>query len=151
MHVDCALICDYVTVREGLLHVLGGGVSRIWRTAYPGPLGAGLALRIVVHPSEFDADHKIAVLLNDDDGHKLAEIGSDFHITPEMRRGIEPGEEFAVNMPLNLPMIAIPRVGDYVFDILIDGQHQRSVPFKAKAGPAPSLPFPRTPDTQAGD
>ncbi len=142
MQVDCALICDYVTVREGLLHVLGGGVSRIWRLAYPAPLGAGLALRVVVHPTEFDADHKITVLLNDGHGTKLAEIGAGFNVTSEMRRGIDVGEEFVINMPLNLPMVAIPSDGDYVFEILVDGQHQRSVPFKAKVGspPAPVQP-----------
>ncbi len=141
MNVDCALICDFVTVREGLLHILGGGVGRIYRQTFPAPFAAGLALRVVVHSTEFGAEHKLRVLLNDSDGGTVAEVSSAFNLGQEVRASLEPGEEFAINMPLNLPLIAIPKAGDYVFDILIDGQHQRSVPFKARAGAVPGLPL----------
>jgi hypothetical protein len=144
VEVDCALICDYATVREGLLHILGGGVSRLLRPVYPAPFAAGLALRILLHPSELDAGHAVKIQLVDSDGVKVAELTSTFSVTPEQRAILEPGEEFAINMPLNLPMVAIPKPGDFAFEILIDGHHKRSVAFKAKLAALPGLPLGET-------
>jgi hypothetical protein len=141
VEVDCALICDYATVREDLLHILGGGVSRLMRPVYPDPFAAGLALRILLHPTELDAEHTVKIQLVDSDGATVAELTSTFSVPQEQRASLETGEELAVNMPLNLPMVAIPKRGDFAFEILIAGHHKRSVPFKAKVAPLPGLPL----------
>ena len=130
MRVDCALLCDAVTVRDGLLHVLGGGVTQIMRPAYPAPLGVALALRIMIHPTETAAQHRCQVLLQNSDGAQLANADVTFAV--EGAGDTVPGEEHSLALPLPLQNVGIPEPGEYSIEILIHGIHQVSVPFAAR-------------------
>ena len=44
MRIDTALLCDAATERDGLLNVLGGGITVATRPEFPAPLGMTLAL-----------------------------------------------------------------------------------------------------------
>lgn len=127
MRVDCALLCDSVTVREGLLHVLGGGITRLGRPEFPAPLMGALALRVMVHPTESDRPHQLEARLQAEDGATIARVDIGFELNPS---GSErPGEELPVAFALPLHGVAIPHVGAYSFELLIDGVHQASIPF----------------------
>lgn len=130
MRVDCALLCDAVTTREGLLHILGGGVTRLNRPSFPAPLGVALALRIMVHPTEADRSHAIEARLLTEDGEQIgiAEVAFEVALSGEER----PGEELAVATALSLQNVPLPDAGAYSFELLIDGVHQASVPFVAQ-------------------
>ena len=45
MHLD-ALLCDAATVRDSLLHILGGGIVKMAPLQYPAPIPAILALQL---------------------------------------------------------------------------------------------------------
>lgn len=131
MRVDTALLCDAATVREGLLHILGGGISQVVRPEYPAELGLTLALRIMVHPTEAEHRHKLQIILQGEDGQKVTEVQAEVQaeLPPE---GIEAGEEGELLIPWNFPgRPKLPAPGRYSMELLIDGVHQRSVPFKA--------------------
>jgi hypothetical protein len=137
MKVDCALLCDAVTVREGLLHILGGGVTRVRRPHYPHSIDVELALRLLVHPTETDAEHRLQVRLLDADGREHARIDAKFKLaeTGEIR----PGEMHSMCVPLPVRTMQIADAGDYSFELLIDNVHQASVPFTAEIlGKGPS-------------
>jgi len=142
--VDFAMLCDAATVREGLLHMLGGGINRVVRPTYPAPLGVVLAMRIMVHPTEIDRSHHLTVVLQDADGGRNATLEIDFNVPPEAASTLEPGEEAPVVLPIGFPPhIGLPAPGRHSFEILIDGIHQKSVPFSAsQGGPPPALPQP---------
>lgn len=72
MRLSCALLCDAATVREGLLNVLGGGVSKIVRPTMPAPLGLMLALIVDQHRTEMRREHRLDVLVLGQDGAELA-------------------------------------------------------------------------------
>ena len=130
MRVDCALLCDAVTVREGLLHILGGGVTRINRPEYPAPMGLALALLIDVHPTEIDRPHVAQVLVLGADGQRLFEMQLQFGLEappPDM----PPGEHFPLPLPVPLHTVPIPSEGAYSVEVLIDGNHQKAVSFHA--------------------
>ena len=130
MRVDCALLCDAVTVREGLLHILGGGVTRATRQSYPGPLGLSLALRVLIHPTEAADIHKMEVILQDADGQRVA--GADVEFGLSDTAGLAPGEHGSLPVALSFPEgVQLPAPGTYSFELLIDGVHQVSVPFIA--------------------
>lgn len=130
MRIDCALLCDAVTVRDGLLHILGGGVTRVSRPEYPGPLGIALALRVMVHPTEAEREHKLEARLISEDGADVGRIDVQFSIAGN--DGVRPGEEFSAAIPLPVnSALMLPSAGAYSFEILIDGTHMTSVPFVA--------------------
>lgn len=135
MRVDCALLCDAATVREGLLHILGGGVTRLSRPSMPGPLSVQLALRIVVHPTEAALNHEGQVFIQTDDGARVAEIGFGFGSIEDPENKMLPGEEFALPLVVPTAGIVLPKLGAYAIEVLIDKIHQVSVPFAFISGP----------------
>jgi hypothetical protein len=52
MKVTAVMLADHATVREGLLHVLGGGINRVVRDPLPAPLEAMLAM--LLQPDSID-------------------------------------------------------------------------------------------------
>jgi hypothetical protein len=133
MRIDCALLCDAATVREGLLHVLGGGVTRVTRQEFPARLGLTLALRILVHPTEANRQHNLEVLLQGADGEPVVQVQAEFGLNDP--GDLQPGEEASLPIPLTLPPeVRLPSPGTYSFELLIDGIHQQSVPFVAQQG-----------------
>jgi hypothetical protein len=138
MRIDCVLLCDAATVREGLLHILGGGVTRVHRPEYPAPLGAALAIRIMIHPTEAATDHQLQALLLAEDGEHVAEIGIGFGVSDPTHLVV--GEEASLPISLTVGGIGLPHPGAFSFELLIDGIHQASVPFRAEVAVAPSEP-----------
>lgn len=138
MRIDCALICDAATVREGLLHVLGGGVTRANRPEFPAPLGMTLAIRVMIHPTETASEHAMQVLLLAQDGQRVADIGIGFGVSQPDQLAV--GEEASLPLTISLGNVMLPDPGAYSFELLIDGIHQVSVPFRAEHVAMPEGP-----------
>jgi hypothetical protein len=125
-----ALLCDAATVRENLLHILGGGLGQLWRDAYPAPLGIDLALLLTLHPSETTDEHELRILIQDTDGKQIAQVDATFSIGPQAIL-VPPGQMVRAPIAINLRTIPIPAPGLYSFELLVDKQHRRSLPFQA--------------------
>jgi hypothetical protein len=137
MRVDTCLLCEAVTVHDGLLNILGGGVTVVQNAAYPAELGLALALRIMVHPTELAHPHKLEIVLQDDDGAQVTKV--DMGMEAGDTSAVPVGEEGEVLVPWNFPgRPALPHAGRYSFELLIDGVHQLSVPLKADETGGPS-------------
>lgn len=126
MRIDMALLCDAATIRENLFHILGGGITNINVQKFPGTLDAALAIRIMLHPTEADVPHKLQVVLQDEDGKRLFDIGGDFNANPG--GALRVGDEVNVQLAIKVKG-PLPRTGRHSFELLIDGTHQASVPF----------------------
>ena len=137
MNVDCALLCDAATVREGLLHILGGGVTRISRPEFPAQLGVQVALRIVIHPTESGTQHSARMVLQNEDGATVGELGFEFAID-QQGLSLVPGELISLPIAVPVQQLSLPRPGGYSFEILIDNNHQVSMPFFAVEEQAPA-------------
>lgn len=135
MRIDCALLCDFVTVREGLLHILGGGVSRLSRPEFPAPIGVGMAVRVVLHPTEADRTHHLEGRLLAEDGAPVASFAVDFSVELDATQPIRAGEMIPVAVPVLMHDRTLPAPGAYSFELLIDGNHHASVPFVAEHHP----------------
>jgi hypothetical protein len=125
------MLCDAVTVRENLLHILGGGITRINRPQFPAPLGIALALRIMLHRTEVGRLHNMEIVLAGEDGQTIVKVDAQFQVPPEALTSVKANEEVTVNLPLGMQGLVVPRAGAYAFDILIDGTHAASVSFHA--------------------
>jgi hypothetical protein len=134
MKVDVALLCDFVTVRDNLLHILGGGVVELTRPSFPTPMNVGLAVRVLAHPTEVATPHTLRVLVLGEDGQEIAAIEIQAGVVVTLPRR---DQDVVWMVPFALHGIMLPVTGKYSVEILIDGIHQRSVPFEAKeAAPA---------------
>src|SRR5438477_12456235 len=111
-----AFICDAATVREGLLHILGAGITRINRQAFPAPFGAAVAMMLILHPTEADRDHALDVRLQGSDGAELAKIDGGFR--SEKGPDLQPGEMIASPIVLSLHNAVLPGAGSYSVEIL---------------------------------
>lgn len=141
MKIDTAFLCDAATVRDGLLNILGGGITRAGRVEFPAALGLTLALRILLHPTEADNPHKLVVRLQGIDGEEAARV--DIEFGAENPGTLEPGEQFSLPIPIPMPpQVQLPAPGRYSFELLIDGIHQGSVPFTAHKVEPPPEPEP---------
>lgn len=128
MKVDTCMLCDAATLREGLLHILGGGVREITRSEFPSPLGLSLALRVLLHPTELAHPHKLEVILQDEDGQRVVEFNIEL---AALDLDIPPGDEFPLPIAWDFPgRPSLPYAGRYSFELLTDGVHQTSVPLK---------------------
>lgn len=139
MHVD-AILCDSAKVREGLLHLLGGGITRLWRDSFPSPMTVDLALVLTLTTAERQHSHTLNIEIRGSDGEQIANINGKFEMTGQPGPTVEVWEE--VQLPLVVPLqgIQLPTQGEYRIEVLIDNQSVRSLGFRA--GPRPPAPAP---------
>jgi hypothetical protein len=134
MKVDTALLCDAVSIREGLLHILGGGITRIWAEQFPTAINATLALRVLIQAGEASGPQAINLLVQGPDGEELGSFNLDFGVSaPE---GATAGTE--VPVPLSIPMhqVQLPAPGQYSIEVKVGDTIARSVRLEAAHRPA---------------
>ena len=129
-----AFLCDAATVRDNLLHVLGAGITRLWRPEFPAPMGADLALLLTLHPLEAEEPHRLRVVLQDADGAEVAKLDAEFALDADGTQ-LHPGESFILPVVVPLSNVPIPAAGRYAAEILVDGQHTDSLFFSVDALP----------------
>ena len=141
MHID-AFICDAVTNREGLLHILGAGITMLTRREFPAPLSMSIAVTLTAeHAGTFNvtanvrADGSDAVLDN---------------VTGIMLAGpVDPPEDgIVLPFTITLGRSTVPAPGKYFVDIFVDGALLRTLWFRVRELPMPTAPLQSTDVTQ---
>ena len=115
------LLCEYATVENKKLNVIGGGVDAV---RVPNPATAqmiGIALGFEVPWSSTDRPFNIEVRMVDEDGHELPTIQGQVTIYPggandQMPIGQPIQGSFATNLPINFP-----KSGTYIIVARIPG------------------------------
>jgi hypothetical protein len=141
MKVASAFLCDAATVREGLLHVLGGGITRLWREEVPAPMGVAVALLLEVDRSELGRPHQLEMVVMGEDGGEVAKVQGGFQSPPN------PHLEFGENalLPIQVPLhgAAVPTYGQYSMSVHIDNVMHARLTFIVRhpsQKPGPNLP-----------
>jgi len=124
MEVD-AFLCDAATVREGLLHILGGGITRLGRAGFPAQFGCDLAVMVQLHPIEAQDEQRLRTVVVDGDGNELGRLEGSFRASPSPT--LEPGELVSVPFVVGLSGLQIPGPGTYSVELLLNGSHVRSL------------------------
>ena len=132
MQLSAAVLCDFASVREGLLMIIGGGVTNLWRDELPAPMGCSVALLLALHPMEFGRPHEIEVLVQDEDGRQIAHVQGGFTAGTD---DVTPGDHLNVPLALDLRNVVIDNYGRFAVNIGIDGTHQAAVTFRVGAHP----------------
>lgn len=138
--LDFAFLADAAEAEPGRkLYVLGGGIDSINSRTFPAVHPhMSLVMRILIHPMDTNDEHKIEIRLIDSDGGELARIDGNLNT----RNTTTTGRDIAMNMVINMVNTRFERPGDYSLEILLDGDHQKSVPLRLNhlQGPPPGHP-----------
>lgn len=130
MRIECALLCDSASVREGLLHLLGGGVTRIGLRAFPGPLSVDLGLVFRLTDDEAKLTHTVrADLVADASDKHVAAITFTFSGENTNPQFGDEGTTVAVAVPIRT--MPIPEPGVYRIELHFDDKLETSLYFLA--------------------
>lgn len=120
------LLADAVQVSDGKFYILGGG----WDISGPQPTPTGIAIRLEVHPHEFNQSHHWELFLEDADGQPLMidtpegpqsiEVRGDF--TASSPEGAIEGTPSVVPIAINFGPLPLPAGQRFTWRLLIDGE-----------------------------
>jgi hypothetical protein len=127
--VTTALLCDLAQVRDGLLYVLSGGVTRVLREAYPSQMGVSYALVLELDRIEAERPHQVEIVAVGEDGEEAARLEANVQIGATSAR---PGEGILVPFALDLRTVPLPKPGAYELRVYVDGSHRRTTQFWAE-------------------
>lgn len=113
------MLCDYATVREGLLHILGGGITRIWRDTLPAPLGAALSVQIEMRQEEDSVPHEVRADVWDRNKKSIAQVAGGVQYGGGAR--LEKGELHTIPLALPLHPVGVEKYGRHEVRINVDG------------------------------
>ena len=119
-HLTTILLCDFANVREGLLNVVSGGITRIiCGDGFPAQLPAFLAMSVYVEAHRITDRHDGRVILRHTDTlEEIARMDFEFGGSADL----QPGE--GMNMHLTFPLhgIAVKRPGQIDISVTINDQ-----------------------------
>jgi hypothetical protein len=97
----------------------------LWAVQFPAkhPL-AQLVMVFEADTGEAEQKKTVGVLLRDSDGNKILGIEGEL-VLPKAK----PGQPIRMNHILPLAGIPLPKPGDYVFTIMVNGETKAHVPF----------------------
>lgn len=112
------LLCDYANIREGMLNIVSGGITRIATTSgFPSAIDAHLAMSVYVHPHRVDQTHHGRIVLrHPDTTEEMARIEFDFHGDAQLN----PGEGLNFHFALPLQSIVAARPGQIDIAVTVD-------------------------------
>jgi hypothetical protein len=133
MRLDWALLANAAEgPPNGLVYVLGAGIDTLWRDQFPAPFGGAMVIRLLSTRLESERPHKVEVHCSDEDGNAVLPQPIVLNMAPRQVPSEHPqGWDLASNIVINLAGVAIPKAGHYRFEILIDDQQVRTLPFRA--------------------
>ena len=137
MRLDWALLANAAeSPPNGLVYILGAGIDTLWRDDYPAPFGGAMVLRVLSSRLESERAHKVEVHCSDEDGKAVLQQPVVLGLPPRTVTSEHPqGWDLAANIVINLAQVPIPKPGLYRFEILIDDQQVRTLPFHAVRPP----------------
>lgn len=112
------LLCDYANIREGMLNVVSGGITRIaTANGFPSSIDAHLAMSVYVHPHRVSETHTGRIILRYPDiVEEIARIEFQFHGDAELN----PGEGLNFHFALPLQSIVAARPGQIDVSVTVN-------------------------------
>jgi hypothetical protein len=141
MRLDWALLASAAEgPPNGLVYILGAGIDTLRRDQYPAAFGGSIVLRLLTTRLESERPHTVEVHCSDEDGGPV--LPQPIVLTIPARQ-VPPdhphGWDLAAHIVINLSGVAIAHPGLYNFEILVDDQQVRTLPFRAEQTPRTSL------------
>lgn len=130
MELTTTILCDFAQVRDGLLFLSSGGITRLWREQLPAPMQVYLALIVELDSFEAESPHEVRVNAVDEDGGTVVEAALTFKAEPP-----PPGEPASVPIVLDLREARVERYGNHEVRVQLDGNPARTLSFAVQPPP----------------
>lgn len=128
MRTECAVLCDAASVREGLLHLLGAGVTEIAVRGFPARLPVTFAFRVVLESREIRESHTLRLELSDS---TTGDVEGEVRLSFQRAEGVEtPFVEAALVAPVGLGVFEVTRTGLYLVAASLDQTRIATLPLR---------------------
>ncbi|MFN3258857.1 MAG: DUF6941 family protein [Ilumatobacter sp.] len=134
--LNALVLCDFAQVREGLLFVQSGGLTRLAAPTFPAKFTCHVAMLVYAPPHEAADAHEMVIKIKAAESATLvATVNVAMHETPPPL-GLQPGE--GRQFPIVVPMaaVAFPSPGEYDLHVEIDGEFAGEISFRTELRPA---------------
>lgn len=130
VRLDALILCDFAQIRDGLLFVQSGGLTRLVAPKLPAAFGFHVAAMVFMAPNEAIDAHRMVMKIKSADTAKLvATINVQLHeVTQPVAR--LPGEGRQVPVVVPLGKVAFPAPGRYDLHVDIDDQLAGDLAFR---------------------
>lgn len=123
------MICDFAQVREGLLFVSSGGITRLTRATLPAPLRLSVAVVVEVPAYERNRTHEVRVTIVYADSAEQVGYGI-IGFQPQEAEVADDGESLYVPLVLEIPPEAVTNnYGRHDVRVSVDGCEPRILTF----------------------
>jgi len=138
--LDWAILSSAAEARDGLASILLGGWDTAYRPTFPTPFLGAVTVRLLFHRSEVSEQgtpHRFELLFWNEDGKPFAPSIS--FVTPvKLMPEVPVGWDVPWVIAANLSNLAVPQAGDYSIEVLVDGEHLKSLRFRFIHSAAPT-------------
>ena len=118
--LNALILCDFAQIREGLLFVQSGGLTRLATSSLPAKFPCHVAALVYVTPDEATAGHRVVMKIKQAATASVtATINVAIHETAPPP-GLQPGEGRQIPVVVPLSGVAFPAVGEYDLHVEID-------------------------------
>jgi len=120
--LDALILCDFAQIREGLLFVQSGGLTRLVAQTLPAAFGCYVAAMVYMPPNEaVEAHHMVMKIKSADTATLVATINVDLHEVPRPT-GLLAGEGRQVPVVIPMHKVVFQRAGRYDLQVDIDAE-----------------------------
>jgi hypothetical protein len=124
------VLCDFAQVREGLLFVQSGGLTRLVTAKFPAKFGCCLACLVYVPPDEATNPHEMVMKVKSASAATLiATVKVALHET-KPPAGLALGEGRQVPIVIPLASVTFPTPGEYDLQVELDDELAGDLSFR---------------------
>lgn len=134
--LNALILCDFAQIREGLLFVQSGGLTRLVTATFPAQFACHVAALVYLPPHEAGEAHDMVIKAKSADTATLvATVKVSMHETPPPA-GLAPGEGRQVPIVVPLSAVSFPSPGEYDLHVEIDDEFAGELSFRVEHRPA---------------
>lgn len=134
--LDFAILAEHVRIDKGVAHVIAAGWDGIQISKLPWNVHISLLMKIRFHRTECGRPHRVEVLVQDEDGNRLAQITNTMR--PHWPEGYPITWRWSEQYALDFP-VSLKRYGLYECLILVNDSLLKTIQFIVKDPPEPSV------------
>jgi len=124
------ILCDFAQIREGLLFVQSGGLTRLVAPTFPAKFACHVATLVWLPPDEAGTAHEMVMKVKSAETAMLAATVKVALHESSPPSGLQPGEGRQVPIVVPLAAVSFPAPGEYDLQVEVDEQFAGDISFR---------------------